>query len=176
MTCWLGRLPALQMPNKAKIKKWLLSKHPIQSTVRKAWCKDEGEKVAVICSVKTQKDQPLPDPGPSGRWGCSRGPLLQMAAFLPQEGWSAEARGLIFLHSLGEVSQNSVTWFLARVLVKLLNWADFSAELECIRLSQRSSRQRQGRARKEEAPSSSPSVNGTPLFSLSSSQRARGTQ
>jgi len=57
------------MPNKAKIKKWLLSKHPIQSTVGKAWCKDKGEKVAVKCFVKARKDQPLSDPGPSKAMG-----------------------------------------------------------------------------------------------------------
>lgn len=176
VTCWLGRLPALQMPNKAKIKKWLLSKHPIQSTVRKAWCKDEGEKVAVKCFVEARKDQPLSDPGPSGAMGVQPWSSTSDGGLPPARRLVSRSPRAYFLHSLGEVSQNSMTWFLARVVVKLLNWADFSAELECIHLSQRGSKQRQGRARKEGAPSSSHSVNGTPIFSLSSSQRTGGTQ
>lgn len=111
-----------------------------------------------------------------GDGGAPCGPPHQTVAFCPQEGWSAEARGLIFYTVWVKVSQNSVTWFLARVLVKLLNCADVSTELERISLSQRGSKQRQDGAQKGGAPSSSHSVNGIPLFSLSSSQHTWGTQ
>lgn len=35
-----------------------MSKYRIQSTVSKAWCKDENENVTVKCLIKPWKDQP----------------------------------------------------------------------------------------------------------------------
>lgn len=100
VTGWLGRLPALQMPNKAKIKKWLLSKHPIQSTVRKAWCKDEGEKVAVKCCVKAWKDQPLSDPGASEAMRvCPEVLHIRQWPSSQKKAGQQEPKGLFFMQS-----------------------------------------------------------------------------
>lgn len=116
--------------------------HCQESLVRR-----RGWEVAVKFAMKARKDQPLSLSGPPKAMAVC--PLVLDTTRWPSSHKKPES--LFFLRSLGEVSQNSVTWFLARVLVKLLNCADFSSELECISLSQRGSKQGQDGSRKEGA-------------------------
>lgn len=101
------------MPNNAKIKNWFLSKYLIQSTVRKAWCKDENENVTVKYLIKPWEDQPsLKTRAFSGNEeGASQSSASDSGLQGNVRALPLSTKRVYFLCNLGEVWQDSVTWF-----------------------------------------------------------------